>query len=174
MEFNQLATTRKGYIGEEEVDKYLLSRGIIPYAPMAEKAHPFDRLCATADKTKIFIAECKAKASRTFYPDTGINVTSYQEYKYITNTYGIDVWLFFVDENVRRIYGNLLTKLEEPRIITVRNKTIRYPLTQNSIYGKAIIYFPIAAMLNVCEITTEVADELKRLSTRNYGYGGEA
>ena len=71
MNFDELPGTQKGRIGEIEVDKYLSSIGIIPYAPILSKAHPFDRLCASADKKKLFVAECKAKAARTYYPDTG-------------------------------------------------------------------------------------------------------
>jgi len=170
MDFNTLPTTRKGYIGEEEVDKFLISKGIIPYAPKVGKAHPFDRLCATTDKSKIFIAECKAKSMRTCYPDTGINLTSYNEYKHINATYGIDVWLFFVDENLRKIYGNLLTKLDEPRTLNLDGKLLRYPWIQRSFNGKEIIYFPVSSMVTVCEITQEIAAELKSLSTRNYEY----
>lgn len=173
MNFEELVTTRKGTVGEAEVDKYLKSKGIIPYSPASGVAHPFDRLCATVDKKKIFIAECKAKASRTYYPDTGINLKSYNEYKYILDTYGIDIWLFFVDEYKRKIYGNLLTELSKEIVIKHGSKAIKYPLVQKSTYGTEIIYFPLHSMKPVCDISEKAVAELKRLSSRNYEYPTE-
>jgi hypothetical protein len=171
MEFNQLPTVQKGYMGEAEVDKYLIGKGIVPYSPITGVAHPFDRLCASQDKKRIFIAECKAKASRSRYPDTGINLSSYQDYKNIMEIYKIDVWLFFVDEYLKKIYGNSLSELEKPReiIIPWRGPT-NYPLIDRSKYGKDIIYFPLVAMIDVCEIDPQIALKLRQLSTRNYEY----
>lgn len=168
--FDDLVTTKKGYIGEHEVDRYLASIGIIPYAPTIGKAHPFDRLCASSDKKRLFIAECKAKASRSYYPDTGINESNYQDYKNILKTYGIDIWLFFVDEHKQSIYGNLLSVLESPKIVNHGGKNIRYPLLQRDYRGKQIIYFPLESMVEVCKISPDVALQLKALSSRNYEY----
>lgn len=160
MEFEELKTTRKGNLGEAELDKYLIENGIIPYFPVRGVAHPFDRLCATTDKKNLFIAECKTKASRKYYPDTGINIKSYDEYKFITNKYGIDVYLYFVDEYKKSIYGNL-TELEKPRVANGNN----YPLRQG-----VIIYFPLIAMIEVCKLTDAVAKDLRELSSRSYTY----
>lgn len=107
----------KGNIGEGIVDDYLISKGIIPYAPKSEGAHPFDRLCATRDKRRIFIAETKSKASRNKYPDTGFPVRNYHDYMHVQETYGIDIWCFWVDEGHRMIYGNKLNQLIQPRIL---------------------------------------------------------
>lgn len=170
MNFDDLPGTKKGYIGESEIDRYLESKGIVPYAPIVGKAHPFDRLCATADKKKIFIAECKAKASRTYYPDTGINEKNYLDYKSILDKYGIGILLFFVDEHKKSIYGNLLSKLDEPTVIIHNGKAIKYPLVQTDSLGRRIRYFPLASMIEVCKISDKVVEELKQLSRRNYSY----
>lgn len=170
MQFKDLPQTRKGELGEQELDKFLVSRRIIPYKPIVDQAHPFDRLCASSDKKKLYIAECKTKASRSAYPDTGINKRNYEEYVYIRNKYGIDVWLFFVDEFRMQIYGNLLTELEMPHTVIHNNRTLKYPLMQSSWDGTPIIYFSLEQMQKVSDISAEVADQMKALSGRSYSY----
>lgn len=165
MHFEETQRYKKGEIGEQIVDSFLLSRGIIPYKPNAGKAHPFDRLCATKDKKKLYIVECKTKARRTYYPDTGIDIRHYNDYSHIRNIYGIDVWLFFVDEYLKQVYGNLLSELEQPATIIHKEKTINYPLTNNG-----IIYFPLRKMKKVCDINENTIDALASLSSRSYEY----
>lgn len=170
--FQKLQTTKKGNLGEYIVDKYLLNKNIIPYIPHPENntAHPFDRLCASRDKKNVFIAEVKTKASRNLYPDTGFNLKSYEEYKFIQDKYGIEIWIFFVDENINKIYGNKLSKLDIPIDIEYKGRKLKYPLIQPNNYGRKIIYFPLACMVPVCDIDIELSQKLKELSTRNYEY----
>ena len=170
MDFKDLPQTRKGTLGELELDKFLISRNIIPYQPIADKAHPFDRLCASSDKKKLYIVECKTKASRSTYPDTGINKRNYKDYVYIRDKYGIDVWLFFVDEFRSEIYGNLLTELEKPYTVIHNNMVIHYPWIQATQYDTAIIYFPLERMLKISDISADVTEQMKGLSRRRYGY----
>jgi len=167
--FQELTTTKKGNLGEYIVDKYLLGKNIIPYIPHPDNntAHPFDRLCASRDKKNVFIAEVKTKASRNYYPDTGFDLRSYKQYKFIENKYGVEIWIFFVDENINKVYGNKLSKLETPIEIIHKGKTLKYPLTQNN-----IIFFPLEYMINICDIDEKISQELKNLSTRNYEYLG--
>jgi len=174
MKFEELPGTKKGYIGEGEVDKYLTCLGIVPYSPIIGKSHPFDRLCASSDKKKIFVAECKTKASRTYYPDTGMNESNYQDYRNILDNYRIDIWLFFVDENTKTIYGNLLSELDKPIAIVHNGKRIEYPLVQKDTYGHSIRYFPLVSMKEVCKISDAIAKDLKNLSRRNYEYSATA
>lgn len=168
--FNELTTTKKGNLGESIVDKYLLGKNIIPYIPHPENetAHPFDRLCASRDKKNVFIAEVKTKPSRNFYPDTGFDLRSYKQYKFIENKYGIEIWVFFVDENIKKVYGNKLSKLETPTEITYNGKILKYPLIQNN-----IIFFPLKHMNNICDIDEKLSQKLKSLSSRNYEYIGD-
>jgi hypothetical protein len=167
--FEDLPTTQKGKLGEMAVANYLKSIGIVSYMPLNGLAHPFDLLCATNDKKKIFIAECKSKAARTYYPDTGINLTSYQDYKNIAVKYGIDVWLFFVDEDRKKIYGNLLSELDKPRQVPHKGILLNYPKNENY-NGRIIRYFPLEAMIDIIKINDELVEELKKLSARNYEY----
>ena len=165
MNWQDRTTVIKGNLGEKLVNDFLINKGYIPYSPDVAGAHPFDRLVASKDKKKIFIADAKAKAMRRAYPDTGINITHYNEYIFISTKYGIDVFIFFVDEENEKIYGNLLRKLDEPQTITVRGMEILYPLVQGNIR-----YFPMVNMLSIADIPTEEAAKMRELTTKNIKY----
>lgn len=171
--FNQLQTVKYGNIGEEIVTNYLLSKGFITYSPANVGAHPFDRLCASRDKKTIFIAEVKTKPARVFMPDTGINLKSYNEYKFVMDRYNINVVMFFVDQDRAKVYGNQLSILVEPFKIEHEGKVIDYPRIEKSKYGKEIIYFPLAKMIHIDNIARDVLDNLKVLSSRNANYAKE-
>lgn len=159
---------KKGNVGELIVDDFLRGKRVIPYRPDYDGAHPFDRLCATADKKTIFVADIKTKAQRERYADTGIDLSHYGDYKHIEGKYGLRVFIFFVDEKVRQIYGNWLGELERSVITPDRKgqRDVSYPLVD-----RGIIYFPIINMRPVSDITLEKARELMALSTRSYEYG---
>lgn len=161
-------SVRKGTIGEQIVHAHLEKNGYIVYSPSTEGAHAFDRL-AVRNKKDIIIAECKTKARRNYFPDTGIDCRHYDEYKYIENLHNIPVYIFFVDEMVKKVYGNELSILEEPRKVKyVLNGTQRekhYPLVQGG-----IIYFPIVAMEDIATLSASDCSKLISVSTRSYDY----
>jgi len=158
-------TVKKGDIGESIVDKHLLSKGFIPYHPGSPGSHPFDRLVASRDKKTIFIADTKSKPARRYYPDTGIDVRHYNQYKYIQDKYGIDVYIYFVDEDSGTIYGNYLNTLDKPYGIKHGNKSIYYPLVD-----RGIRYFPLTAMEQIGNIPKNELKKLREYSTRNPAY----
>lgn len=164
-DWNSLQTVKYGQIGEDIVNKYLISRGIIPYAPSSSGAHPFDRLCASKDKRRLFVAEIKTKPARIYYPDTGINISHYLDYKHIQEVYKIQVIIFFVDHDRKSVYGNYLSELETECNIEHNGKVIAYPLTY-----KGIIYFPLAKTIHVADIPDEEIEKLQILSSRNQDY----
>jgi len=159
--WSEKVSVKKGNIGEEIVFNYLRDLGYVIYRPVTDGAHAFDNLCVSRDKRTIFIAEIKTKEARQYYPDTGININSYNEYKFIERKYNLPVFLFFVDAANQKIYGNFLTRLETPRV----EGECSYPLQQNG-----IIYFPLSNMELVAELTAEQAEAIKKHSTKNY-YG---
>lgn len=165
--WNSKKTVQKGNIGEVIVNQWLIKNGFIPYIPMELGAHPFDRLCATRDKKTIFVAEVKAKPARIYYPDTGIDIRHYDEYSFITEKYNLDVYIFFVDEDRKEIYGNILSTLIKPRTILHLGRKIDYPLKY-----KGIIYFPLEAMKKIADLTDQEANDLANLSGRNSIYEG--
>jgi len=154
-------SVKKGDMGETIVDKILLNKGVIPYAPIADKAHPFDRLCATDDKKTIYVVEVKTKARRTYYADTGFNISTYDDYVNIQNKYGLMVYVFFVDEWIKKIYGGSLDSIARP----LKSGNIEYPFKKGR-----VIYFPLKNMHVFCDLDSESAERLKQLSNRNYEY----
>lgn len=153
----------KGRIGERIVDEWLVARGFVPYRPQDGVAHPFDRLVASGDKRRIGVVEVKSKPRREKYPDQGIPTRHYTDYKHISDTYGIRVFIAFVDEVLAKIYGNFLDELEKPRG--------RYPLK----YADTI-YFPLEAMRDIAPLTQEQCAELAVLRDskhdRRFGISG--
>lgn len=174
MNWQDKIEVKKGNLGEDIIDRYVRSIGLIPYFPNHEGAHPFDRLCATQNKKYLCIVDAKSKARRTYYPDTGINYKTYQEYKYLRDKYSIDVWLFFVDEDMQLIYGGKLKNLEREITIQWRNKDISYPRIETNRLGTKEIYFPVDSMKIIHELTVEEVTQLKNHSNRNYQYFSKA
>lgn len=158
-------TVKKGNIGERLVDEYLINQGFIPYHPGVDGSHPFDRLVASRDKKTIFIADAKTKAKRMYYPDTGINISHYNEYKFIQDKYNIDVFIFFVDEECGEIYGNFIRELDTERQIENYCSVIKYPLEH-----KGIHYFPIINTKHIAYIPKEETEMLQQLTTKKSYY----
>ena len=150
-------TVKKGNYAEDIVTKYLEDKNFIVYEPVTNGAHGFDKL-AVRNKQQFVIAECKAKAKRKYYNDTGIDIRHYKEYKLAQEKHNIPVFIFFIDEYLGEIYGNFLSELEKP--------FENYPLEH-----KGIIYFPLNLMRrNISNLTPKEIEFLKSHSTRNYNY----
>ena len=156
---------KKGGLGEQVVREYLELKGYIVYQPATmDKPHAFDML-AVRNKTEIIIAEVKTKPHRNYYPDTGINLRHYNEYKNISEKYQLDIFLFFVDEMEEKIYGNFLSSLKKTTQIFYKNRIIIYPLIE-----KGICYFPLQNMILITNLDRNMADIIKQSSTRKYDY----
>lgn len=154
MNWRESPAFQKGLIGEDIVDKWLISRGWIPYRPVVNRAHPFDRIVASSDKKSIAIVEVKSKPARNNYPDTGINVSHYRNYCDSSRKHNLCVFLAFVDERRKEIYGEFLSVLQKPRTVSGNS----YPLE----YG-GIIYFPLCAMRTIAKLTEEQSNALADL-----------
>ena len=163
--FNELTTTKKGDLGESIVDAYIKSKGIVPYKPDADQPHPFDRLCASADKKNLYIVEVKTKAKRKRYPDTGIDISAFDGYNDIQKKYNIMVFMFFVDEEAGEIYGGLLNEISKKHYVFDSGRHLGYPLR-----ARGIIYFPIELMKPYSRISDIAVNELKNLTTKNRTY----
>ena len=156
----------KGKLGEKIVANYLIKIGWIPYRPHYDDGpHPFDMLCAKKDKSKLLISDTKTKPARIFYPDTGIDIKHYKDYRRISKRHNIDVFLFFVDEVKGLIYGGYLKKISKPCMIFHQGRTLHYPIRQNG-----IIYFPLKRMIRISKIPDSLVLELQKLSSRKEKY----
>lgn len=171
MTFQDNETTKKGNIGEEIADQWLVSKGYMPYRPAQEvdRPHPFDRLTASFDKKTLRIVEVKSKAKRQKYPDTGINVRHFNDYIFVESKYDIEVFILFIDEEKGEIYGNFINKLAQEAQVTHNGKILNYPIRQKY-QGTEIIYFPIENMLRIKKLTADQITELKKHTTKNAKY----
>lgn len=157
---------KKGSYGERLVRNYLESRGWIVYEPVTGKAHAFDKLCVK-DKKNIVISEVKTKAKMNLWNATGFNVKHYNEYRLIQDKYGIQIFIFFVDEMLKKIYGNKLSVLEKEYVA----KDGKYPKTLKiKRDSKEIILFSLEIMKFIADIEDKDSIELKNNSSRNYDY----
>jgi hypothetical protein len=170
LNFSERKTTRKGAFGEAIVDKHMIAKGKIPYRPILDVAHPFDRLFATLDKKTVFIGDTKSKPAREYYPDTGFDVCHWLIYKYAYFHHNLDTYMAFVDEKRCKVYGQFLSILDVRRCIRVQGKgDLWYPRTEHYKAGE-IRYFPLAIMELVGDLSDEESSQLKNLSTRNPKY----
>lgn len=164
MEFNKLPGVEKGNFGEQIVDKWLASKGLIVYKPTTNNAHGFDRL-VSVDKSSLVIVEVKTKPKRLYFPDTGINIKHFEGYKEVSEKHSIPVCIFFVDEILKQIYCGWLSELIQEKQINWKGKQIAYPLT-----SKGIVYFYQPSMKVIHYLTDEEVKEIKSLSNSNYKY----
>ena len=162
--FENKLTTRKGDVGESLVDKMLREKGFVIYKPEGGQAHAFDRL-AIKDKEILMIAEVKAKAKRKYFPDTGIDFRHYKEYKNIMKKHNLEVILFFVDEEMGKIYGGRLSEIEVINNFKVNNKDVTYPKIE-----KNIIYFHIEKMKEYADLKRADVLNLEALTTKKQAY----
>lgn len=158
-DWEQLSTVKKGNVGEKIVIDYLTEKGFVVYKSITNGAHPFDNLCASRDKKKIFIAEVKTKEARKYYPDTGIDIRHYNQYRFIQEKYNLKVYIFFVDAANKKIYGNSLEELESSKTVG----DCKYPLKH-----KGIIYFPLDNTSFIAGLNDKQAETIKRYSTKKY------
>lgn len=154
MNWGDRVEIKKGDFGEAIVDQWLISKGFIPYRPVIDCAHPFDRLVASRDKKTLCIVEPKTKPSRNNYPDTGINDRNLKEYLFIWDKYKIPIFLAFVDERKASVYGEWLHILMKKRT----GANWEYPQTHNG-----ITYFPLDAMRPIADLTHEQVIHLRGL-----------
>lgn len=156
---------KKGTIGENIIRETLEKKGYIIYAPITtNKAHAFDFL-AVKEKKVFIIAEIKTYARFNKFFATGINLTHFNEYKYIYEKQNIDIIIFFVDEHPKeeRIYCQRLSVLMVEKIVD----GIKYP--NYNIANKKVL-FSLTDMKVVCKLTNEQLIELKKYSNRKYEY----
>jgi len=164
IDFENLKSTQKGNLGESIVDGMLRDQGFVIYKPERGLAHAFDRLIIK-NKQILLIAEVKTKAKRKYYPDTGIEYKHYKEYKNIMKKHNLEVMLFFVDEEMKSIYGGKLSDLDIPQSFTFKNKEITYPKVE-----LGIIYFHIDVMEKYSDIDEIYYQELSELSNKKSDY----
>lgn len=163
--FEQSPQFKKGEVAEKIIVAKMESAGFVVYRPQTAGAHAFDIL-AIKDKRYAIALDIKAKAQRTFYQDTGVNLAHYRTYAEFSLRHKMPFWLVFVDESVSQIYGNTLSELNKTREIKGR----LYPRIESTKQGAEIMFWHIDSMLQLGVIPEDAAHTLRALSTRNYEY----
>lgn len=158
--WNDKIQVKKGNYGEKLVKNYLESKGWVVYNPETDGPHGFDKLYVK-DKKHLVIVEVKTKTRLNKWNATGFDIKDYEGYLFIQNKYGLEVFIFFVDEHLKSIYGNKLSVLKEKYIA----KDGVYPMKL-----KNIIVFSLETMKTSSKISDEDSLYLKEHSSRNYDY----
>ncbi len=158
----------KGGYAENIIRGLLEKKGFIVYCPMTDGSHAFDIL-AIQNKERVIALDVKAKARRTYWPDTGVNQRHFETYVAFSQRHSIDFWIIFVDEYKKEIYGNTLEKLETPRKVGNRE----YPRIEPTRSGTKIRYWPLEAMIGMGRLPSDAAEILGQSSQRNYEYPKE-
>lgn len=153
---------KKGEIGENLVKDFLEGRGWIVYSPTEGKAHAFDKLCIK-DKKNIAIVEIKTKARMNNLNATGFETRHLNEYKYILDKYGIDIFIFWVDEFLQCVYGNTLTEL----LKEYKAKDGNYP---RQLCDGKITIFSLEKMNKYFSLEEDICNDLKSFTLRTYDY----
>lgn len=160
--WNEQIEVKKGDLGEELVKKYLEAKKQTVYSTSTDQGHPVDMICASQDKSNMYMVEVKAKARRKYYPDTGFDLSVYNEYKALQIQRNLTLYVFFVDEEAGKIYGGSLDDISKPTQITHRGHVLEYPLC-----NKGIMYFPVDNMITVDSIPKDIRGRLQKLTTKN-------
>lgn len=164
--FLSLVTTRKGDYAEDILLKMMRDGGCNVYRPSEkDRSHPIDMFVVPGETMRMFAADVKAKPKRSKYPDTGIDIRHWGKYCHINTYQHTPVFLFFVDEDCGKIYGNWLEILNKPVTVNHNNGAIDYPKLEGN-----IIYFPMQSMIPIGDISKEDIEKLRSLSSRGYQY----
>ena len=154
---------KKGDIGEYIIHKYIQGKGLIPFQPVFDGAHPFDMMVAKYKngENSLVMAEIKSKkrmgkkftvgGALTYV--TGFNTKSLSTYLDFSKKYKIPVRIYFVDELEKIVYGESLE-------ILIKNTMTLYDIT----------YFRICDMKFIQQLTDEEASELTINTNSNYDY----
>lgn len=161
--WEQKQTVKKGNLGELIVRRFLESKGLVVYKPVTDKAHSFDML-AILNKKTVMIAEVKSKALMKFCKCTGFNYSTYEDYKYIAKKHNLRVFIFFVDEELAKIYGNWLDVLDNP----IEYEGYSFPLNKRMKNGNLLRLYHYNSMVQIADIAWEEAELLKHYSYSNW------
>lgn len=144
---------KKGNIGERIVNELLSKDNYIIYRPITNGSHKIDFFAHKQDSDKnIICVEAKSKKRMACYIETGFNYSNYLHYIEIQEKYGIDTYVYFIDDFEECIYGSWLKDLGEGNKM---GEVITWPLQKMQFHR----------WLNENELI-----ELKEYTKENYDY----
>lgn len=158
--WEEMVCVRKGLVGEALVKEFMLKRGYQVYTPDFDGPHICDYFCHHPTE-RLHFADAKTYSKRDNYPDTGLNLESYEDYcNEEDRPHGHPIYLYWVDQRSAAIYGNWLSILRRPHCR-------RYPLIENSKNGWKT-YFHMSRMVYHCELAPGAIAKLQALTRTNY------
>jgi len=140
------ADFERGRAGEDMVVLALEKLGYKVYQTRSPGAHRFDMLFTKGKQ--MYLGEVKTKPRRWAYPDTGYNLNSHYIYNEESIKHNLPFYVFFVDESIKKIYYSTINNLIIRRCVEGKC----YPSIEPTRMGDNIIYFPLGAMENLCDI----------------------
>ena len=156
---------KKGAVGEAIVSDYLYSKNLMIFKSERENcSHPFDKMLVDMETLKfVGLVDVKTKPKRVYYPDTGINLRHWHTYLDASRINKVPFFLFFVDEEMGKIFWGELEYLSQERMVD----GLKYPRKE---FGKkAIVYFPISVMKVLDrDISQQNANLIRSFSQRSY------
>lgn len=158
-EWNERRSVKKGTIGERIVRYVLEKNGWVVYQCVSrDKAHVIDCIAYKEKKTQRFL-EVKTKSFMRNPDRTGFNTCDLEVYTHYLKEKNQDIFILFVDQAKKKIYGNFLSKLIEPK----EEDGMLFPNEFISKYdGKSITVFPLSSMIDIAELSEDQIKELKK------------
>ena len=157
---------KKGKIGEEEVKKWLKELKYIVFPTENDCPHDLDGF-AMKKEGEVRLVEVKTYPRRLYYPDTGMN---YNHYK-ICKEFDKDVYMFFVDELEKKVYGNKLSILDQKCSYNYKDYPSVEVVKSGPKKGEEKIYFPLGKMEFYFFLSEDKSKEIKKLYSGNYKNG---
>jgi hypothetical protein len=154
---------KKGAIGEALIQSILEKRGWVVYKPITDGAHAFDML-SIRDKKAAVAIDVKTKPRLNKWNATGVNQSHFVEYQKFSQKHNMPFWIIFVDEGLRRIYGNDLEELEKPR----RVDGFSFPAIMD--WQPQVRIWSLESMKIIGGIKEDLAEEISSFSQRNYDF----
>jgi hypothetical protein len=154
--FENLRETKKGSIGEQIIKDYLINNGYNVAQFHGNSPHLVDFIAhKSGNKQRLFAFEVKTKPIVPPYTSTGFNKSHYDDYMQLyKGPFGLDTFVFFVDEIEEAVYGNYISKLQSFGKRTITDKRT----------NKEIYVWDRKCMQTICKLTKTQINEIKQYS----------
>jgi len=147
MTFTQLPTTRKGAVGEAIAKTIIERSGWLVYESTADVPHLVDFICYKPGK-RLIAVDVKTYPRRYCCENTGIDTRDFEKYSRFEESNDIDVYIIFIDEFERAIYGGYLRHLG-----------------RRAQHDAGKVYFPLSAMRLHRYLTADELDSIRTGTT---------
>jgi hypothetical protein len=167
MNFNEKPTTLLGDYGEAIVTEYLDKKGLVLMSNINnDKPHPFDLLISNRNNGDwmLSMADVKTKPKLIIYNGTGIDINHYNTYKFLQEVYNMNFFIYFVDYDLGKCYGNTIDNLN----IKHTENDKEYPFEILGENNERLIIFHMDNMIEQFILTEEQIKRLKELSPKKY------